>query len=67
MTGKPWALQEVRHVVPVDDLRLHDLSPSCWCRPREETPGETGWLYVHRAADMREESELVATTRVLTS
>jgi len=42
-----------RHVIPQDDLRLHDGSPGCWCCPRDD--GEDVW--VHNSADGRERYE----------
>ena len=44
------------HVMPVNDLREHEASLSCWCRPKpddEFTPG----LYVHSSMDGREDFE----------
>lgn len=43
------------HVVPIDDLREHEDSAQCWCRPSEddEEPG----VWVHRAMDGREAFE----------
>lgn len=43
------------HVYPVDDLREHNLSPECWCRPTrdEEHPG----VWIHNSMDRREEYE----------
>jgi hypothetical protein len=42
-----------RHVIPADDLRLHDGSPHCWCFPRDDG----GDLWVHNSADGREQYE----------
>ena len=39
-----------RHVIPTDDLRLHDGSPDCWCFPCDDG----GDLWVHNSADKRE-------------
>ena len=43
------------HVVPQNDLREHDATRHCWCRPTEddETPG----LFVHHSMDGREAFE----------
>ena len=43
------------HVTPVDDLREHESSPGCWCKPTQdaEEPG----LWVHHSMDRREEYE----------
>lgn len=42
------------HVVPMNDLRDHEPSKSCWCRPTlldEETDGD---VYIHHSMDGRE-------------
>lgn len=41
------------HVEPVNDLREHDTTPDCWCKPDEVEPG----LWVHHSMDRREEYE----------
>ena len=38
-----------RHTVPIDDLRSHDESVKCWCRPFMD-----GEVCVHNAMDRRE-------------
>lgn len=43
------------HVVPVDDLREHELEVTCWCHPVEDH--EAPNLYGHNALDKREEYE----------
>jgi hypothetical protein len=43
------------HVVPLFDLREHDTSSTCWCRPTEDE--ETPRLWVHHALDQREKYE----------
>lgn len=43
-----------QHVVPVDDLREHDLMPDCWCEP---TVDWISFVAVHNAADQREKFE----------
>jgi hypothetical protein len=43
------------HVVPIDDLREHDLSWTCWCQPRPDT--ECDDVCVHNAMDQREQYE----------
>lgn len=47
--------EERWHVVPVDDLREHNSSKTCWCHPTpdDEDPG----IYVHHSMDQREEYE----------
>lgn len=37
------------HVVPLNDLREHDLNGSCWCRPDYDDG-----VWVHHALDGRE-------------
>jgi hypothetical protein len=44
----------VQHVVPVDDLREHDLMPDCWCDPAVD---HISLVAVHNAADQREKFE----------
>jgi hypothetical protein len=46
---------EQLHVIPLNDLREHEASPACFCRPTEddETPG----LWVHHSLDQRERYE----------
>ena len=41
------------HIIPVGDLKPHDCSPQCWCRPTET---ETGMME-HHAMDQRERYE----------
>ncbi len=43
------------HIVPLDDLREHELDGACWCKPVEdvEHPG----LWTHHALDGRENYE----------
>lgn len=43
------------HVVPEDDLREHDVSPRCWCRPRQDIADPPVW--VHNSMDGREAYE----------
>ncbi len=40
------------HVVPVNDLREHEASPLCWCKPRPDD--EEPLCYVHNSMDRRE-------------
>jgi len=48
-------VNEIMHVMPVNDLREHESLATCWCHPTEdeETPG----LFVHHSMDRREEFE----------
>jgi len=42
------------HIIPLNDLREHDLSPKCWCHP---TPDEEHDFFQHHALDGREAYE----------
>jgi hypothetical protein len=43
------------HVIPLLDLREHESSADCWCKPTEDddSPG----VFVHHAMDLREQFE----------
>jgi hypothetical protein len=43
------------HVVPLNDLREHEVSVGCWCHPTplEDDPS----VYVHHSLDGREKYE----------
>jgi len=43
------------HVMPIGDLREHEASRSCFCKPTEDedTPG----LWLHHSLDQRERYE----------
>lgn len=41
------------HVYPVGDLREHEISASCWCRPELNMDD----VFVHNAMDGRESYE----------
>lgn len=43
------------HVIPLNDLRDHDCSRHCWCKPAEHD--ETLGLFIHNALDQRERYE----------
>ena len=43
------------HVEPVGDLREHEWSPDCWCRPTQDVEQPSVW--VHYALDGREAFE----------
>lgn len=43
------------HVVPIDDLREHPLTSSCWCHPTEDEV--TANLWIHHSMDRREDYE----------
>lgn len=42
------------HVMPLNDLREHELNRSCWCRP---TYDEEDNLIIHNSLDCREQFE----------
>lgn len=42
----------IQHLVPCGDTRLHQLDPTCWCKPVEDV--ETPDFWIHAAADQRE-------------
>lgn len=43
------------HVTPVDDLRPHDYTSKCWCRPDEDPTEPDVWF--HNSLDGREAFE----------
>lgn len=43
------------HVLPVDDLRPHDFTSQCWCRPVEVDDEPDVWA--HNSLDGREDYE----------
>lgn len=43
---------ELWHIVPIDDLRPHEASVSCWCHPTVDE--ERSDVYVHHSMDQRE-------------
>ena len=45
----------VIHVVPLNDLREHEASTTCWCKPTEDDEWPDIW--VHHSMDRREEYE----------
>jgi hypothetical protein len=44
------------HIIPMDDLRDHEPSADCWCRPTldDDFEDEGGDVYLHHALDGRE-------------
>jgi hypothetical protein len=46
----------VKHVTPIDDEQEHSEAADCWCHPTAEHD-EGSILFVHNAADLREEYE----------
>jgi hypothetical protein len=45
---------KILHVVPQNDLRPHELSVNCWCRPRLVCQSPRAQVYSHNALDGRE-------------
>lgn len=43
------------HVLPINDLREHEESESCWCRPRRDEEEPT--VLIHNSADGREHTK----------
>jgi hypothetical protein len=43
------------HVTPQGDLREHDISLECWCKPTPDE--EDSRVIIHHALDQREEYE----------
>lgn len=58
--GGKWAVFEGvgdfcdTHVVPLNDLKRHDMSEKCWCCPEESCDEYPGMIYTHHALDKRE-------------
>lgn len=52
--AKPMPKPDLWHVIPLDDLRFHLESVTCWCRP---TVDEADNICVHHALDRRETRE----------
>lgn len=50
--GSPMWLATSEHVIPMDDLRPHEESSQCWCRPFDEDG-----IWVHNSMDKRELAE----------
>lgn len=49
MTTRP----DVWHVIPLNDLREHDPSEDCWCKPTLDDDGDD-YVFLHHALDGRE-------------
>ena len=55
MTKRRAASPADRHVLPIDDLREHDETRTCWCTPTVEYRTEWGCaLVIHNSMDGRE-------------
>ena len=55
---KEWAedghmFSDYQHIYPVNDLREHEISASCWCNSKWDMDG----LIIHNAMDGRESYE----------
>lgn len=54
-----WAIVRIlgdseEHIIPLEDLRDHDCSGECWCKPEEDDEDP---LWVHKSMDGREAFE----------
>ena len=43
------------HVMPIGDLREHESSKNCWCKPVQDD--ESDDVFVHHSMDEREKFE----------
>ena len=43
------------HVIPINDLREHDATKECWCKPIEDVECNNVWI--HNSMDGREKFE----------
>lgn len=48
-------LEERTHIIPIGDLKEHELTVHCWCCPTEDD--EEPSILLHHAADGRESYE----------
>jgi len=46
---------EVTHIIPVGDVRAHELTIHCWCWPKPDD--EEPLIMIHNSADGREQYE----------
>lgn len=44
----------MNHVIPVDDLREHEMASTCWCGPEVDEEFD---LVIHNSMDRREDYE----------
>lgn len=44
------------HFIPENDIRLHELSPECWCKPVDDHEVDD-YVWGHNAKDGREAYE----------
>lgn len=54
-------MNEKIHVLPIGDIKKHDESMACYCKP-EIKPIEGNYVIVHNAFDGREWKELAKIT-----
>lgn len=54
MTSNHWEVVD-GHVLPIDDLKPHEVSPRCWCGPTPDDDAPS--VLVHHSMDKREEFE----------
>lgn len=47
--------RETTHVLPINDLRDHEASKTCWCHPTQDE--EEPLVWIHHSMDRREEYE----------
>lgn len=45
------------HVIPENDLKEHDISSECWCRPVDDHEAYD-YVWLHNAKDGREDYEI---------
>lgn len=50
--GEYMIYSEECHVLPIKDLREHEASIDCWCKPKEDEG-----VIIHNSMDRREEYE----------
>lgn len=66
MTARIYVGRE-RHIVPVDDLVMHEPADDCVCRPTmlgpcRDTAGAVAWTSAHHALDGRPAAWSIRTT-----
>ena len=47
-------VEGIYHIYPTDDLRDHESSANCWCKPQSD---ENDRLFIHNSMDGREKFE----------
>lgn len=51
-----WSIYKQVHIVPDDDVKVHDATGKCWCKPEIKWVGKL-MKVIHNALDGREEAE----------